>query len=87
MDLLRALVADLLAQRPDHIAMTGDILNIGLPAEFPAVRFEHMLVDSAAIPATSGRAYSETGGRRTSPATIRAAAPDSMIGRWGSGPR
>jgi 3',5'-cyclic AMP phosphodiesterase CpdA len=36
MDLLRALVADLLAQRPDHIAMTGDILNIGLPAEFPA---------------------------------------------------
>jgi 3',5'-cyclic AMP phosphodiesterase CpdA len=36
MDLLRRLVADLLAHPRDHVAMTGDILNIGLPAEFPA---------------------------------------------------
>jgi 3',5'-cyclic AMP phosphodiesterase CpdA len=35
MDVLAAIVADLRAQAPDHIAMTGDILNIGLPAEFP----------------------------------------------------
>lgn len=36
MELLARLVADLNAQKPDHVAMTGDILNIGLPAEFPA---------------------------------------------------
>jgi 3',5'-cyclic AMP phosphodiesterase CpdA len=35
MDVLAAVVADIHAQRPDHIAMTGDILNIGLKAEFP----------------------------------------------------
>jgi 3',5'-cyclic AMP phosphodiesterase CpdA len=35
MDLLSRLVSDLLAQKPNHIAMTGDILNIGLTAEFP----------------------------------------------------
>jgi len=33
MELLGRLVDDLLAQRPDHIALTGDIVNIGLPAE------------------------------------------------------
>jgi 3',5'-cyclic AMP phosphodiesterase CpdA len=38
MDLLAALVADMKAQHPDHIAMTGDILNIGLKAEFPLAR-------------------------------------------------
>jgi 3',5'-cyclic AMP phosphodiesterase CpdA len=26
------------AQKPDHIAMTGDIMNLGLPAEFPMAR-------------------------------------------------
>jgi 3',5'-cyclic AMP phosphodiesterase CpdA len=35
MDLLGRLVTDLRAQKPDHVAMTGDILNLGLPAEFP----------------------------------------------------
>jgi 3',5'-cyclic AMP phosphodiesterase CpdA len=35
MDVLAAIVADIHAQKPDHIAMTGDILNIGLKAEFP----------------------------------------------------
>lgn len=38
MDVLRRLVADLKAQQPHHIAMTGDILNIGLKAEFPPAR-------------------------------------------------
>jgi 3',5'-cyclic AMP phosphodiesterase CpdA len=38
MDVLRALVADMIAQQPDHIAMTGDVLNIGLRAEFPRAR-------------------------------------------------
>lgn len=34
MALLAHLVADIRAQAPDHIAMTGDIMNIGLPGEF-----------------------------------------------------
>jgi 3',5'-cyclic AMP phosphodiesterase CpdA len=34
MEVLGALVADMRAQTPDHIAMTGDIMNIGLPGEF-----------------------------------------------------
>lgn len=38
MDVLGRLVADLLAHRPDHVAMTGDILNIGLQAEFPQAK-------------------------------------------------
>ena len=31
---LNANVADMQAQKPDHIAVTGDIANIGLPAEY-----------------------------------------------------
>jgi 3',5'-cyclic AMP phosphodiesterase CpdA len=34
MDILGGLVTDMQAQEPDHIAMTGDIMNIGLPGEF-----------------------------------------------------
>ena len=33
---LRALVEDLHAAAPDHIAVTGDLINIGLPAEIAA---------------------------------------------------
>jgi 3',5'-cyclic AMP phosphodiesterase CpdA len=38
MDVLGEIVADIHAHRPDHIAMTGDILNIGLAAEFRVAR-------------------------------------------------
>ena len=38
MDMLARVVADMRAHNPDHVAMTGDILNIGLPAEFSAAR-------------------------------------------------
>jgi 3',5'-cyclic AMP phosphodiesterase CpdA len=38
MAMLNRVVADLKAHRPDHIAMTGDIINIGLRAEFPQAR-------------------------------------------------
>ncbi|MBV9636115.1 MAG: metallophosphoesterase, partial [Methylobacteriaceae bacterium] len=38
MAVLARLVADLKAQRPDHVAMTGDIVNIGLPEEFALAR-------------------------------------------------
>lgn len=34
MDVLHAIVADMQAQKPDHIAMTGDIVNLGMAAEF-----------------------------------------------------
>ncbi|MDS4011320.1 MAG: metallophosphoesterase, partial [Defluviicoccus sp.] len=35
-ELLATVVRDLQAQRPDHIAVTGDIVNIALPDEFAA---------------------------------------------------
>ena len=35
MDVLGRIVADMRAQNPDHIAMTGDIVNLALAAEFP----------------------------------------------------
>jgi 3',5'-cyclic AMP phosphodiesterase CpdA len=34
---LDLLAADLAAQRPGHIAITGDLANLSLPSEFPAV--------------------------------------------------
>ncbi|MCO4055440.1 MAG: metallophosphoesterase [Bosea sp.] len=40
MELLDRIVADMLAQQPDHVACTGDVTHIGLPGEFPtAIRF------------------------------------------------
>lgn len=38
MDVLAGIVADMHAHAPDHVAMTGDILNIGLHAEFPLAK-------------------------------------------------
>ena len=38
MPLLARLVDDLLAQKPDHVAMTGDIVNIGLSGEIALAR-------------------------------------------------
>ena len=35
---LAAVVADMKQRRPDHIAVTGDIANIALPAEYPRGR-------------------------------------------------
>ncbi|HYW64943.1 MAG TPA: metallophosphoesterase [Bradyrhizobium sp.] len=37
-EVLDAIVADLGAQRPDHIAVTGDLVNIALAAEFAPAR-------------------------------------------------
>jgi len=37
-EVLDRLMDDLLAQEPDHIAMTGDLVNIALPEEFRAAR-------------------------------------------------
>lgn len=38
MGVLAAIVADIRGQAPDHILMTGDIVNIGLPAEIALAR-------------------------------------------------
>jgi len=38
MDALARIRADIHAHAPDHIALTGDVVNIGLTAEFPAAR-------------------------------------------------
>ncbi len=37
-EVLDALVSDLRAQNPDHIAVTGDFVNLALEAEFPPAR-------------------------------------------------
>jgi len=37
-EMLDAIVADMLAQRPDHIAVTGDLVNLALAAEFAPAR-------------------------------------------------
>lgn len=37
-DILGELVADMQAQRPNHIAVTGDLVNIALPLEFTEAR-------------------------------------------------
>ena len=37
-DVLDALVSDMLAQAPDHIAITGDLVNLALEAEFAPSR-------------------------------------------------
>ncbi len=40
MTLLDRIIEDVRAQSPDHVACTGDVTHIGLPAEFPvAVKF------------------------------------------------
>lgn len=55
MGMLRRLVTDLRGQRPDHVAMTGDVVNIGLPAEFPpAVAWMHTLGPPADVSFTPG---------------------------------
>ena len=37
-DVLAQILADIHAQRPDHIAVTGDLVNVALPAEFTQAR-------------------------------------------------
>jgi 3',5'-cyclic AMP phosphodiesterase CpdA len=37
-EVLARIVADLKAQGADHIAVTGDLVNLALPAEYPAAR-------------------------------------------------
>jgi 3',5'-cyclic AMP phosphodiesterase CpdA len=55
MGMLKRLVADMISQKPDHIAMTGDVVNIGLPAEFAAAAaWMHTLGDPGDVSFTPG---------------------------------
>jgi 3',5'-cyclic AMP phosphodiesterase CpdA len=55
MTMLARLVADLRAQSPDHVAMTGDVVNIGLAAEFRrAAAWMATLGDPADVSFTPG---------------------------------
>lgn len=38
MDVLKAIIADIRQHKPDHIALTGDLVNVGYPPEFPVAR-------------------------------------------------
>ena len=74
MELLSRLVEDLKAQRPDHIAMTGDIVNIGLPAEIAkAEDWLRALGDPADVSFTPGNHDAYTAGAM--PALSRAFTP------------
>lgn len=54
MVVLEAIIADIRQHRPDHIALTGDLVNVGYPPEFPvAARMVETLgraVDVSVIP-------------------------------------
>ncbi len=55
MDTLTDLVADLKAQAPDQIALTGDLVNIALPAEFLNTRaFLHALGQPSEVAVVPG---------------------------------
>lgn len=55
MGMLKRLVADLRVQKPDHVAMTGDVVNIGLPAEFAAgAAWMHTLGEPGDVSFTPG---------------------------------
>jgi len=55
MDALAALVVDLRAQKPDHVALTGDICNIGLPGEYPfAAQWMHTLGEPGEVSLAPG---------------------------------
>ena len=54
-EVLDALVADLRAEAPDHVAVTGDLVNISLPAEFvQAATWLRQLGDAEAVTVVPG---------------------------------
>jgi hypothetical protein len=59
---LAGIVADIKAQQPDHIALTGDLVNISLPTEFAA-------------PPTGWRRSAARRASRSSPATTTSMSP------------
>lgn len=55
MDVLAAVAADIVAQAPDHVALTGDLVNVGYEPEFPqALVVAKALGDPAAVSIVPG---------------------------------
>ena len=74
MGVLARIVADIRAHAPDHVAMTGDIVNIGLPAEYPLARkWLETLGDASDVSFTPGNHDAYV--RGTMPDLARAFAP------------
>ena len=81
-EVLDALVADIRAQRPDHIAVTGDLVNLSLEAEFAPSRAwlesvgaaEHVSV----FPAITTPMSAPNGIARRKPGTITCGATRPM---------
>lgn len=74
MGMLKRLVADMVGQKPDHVAMTGDVVNIGLPAEFSAAAaWMHTLGDPRDVSFTPGNHDAYT--HRSMPYLAAALAP------------
>jgi len=78
MEMLDQLFADIRASKPDHIALTGDLVNLGLPGEFPpAERFVRRLGSPAEISIVPGNHDAYV---RGSMSAMRAAFADYMRG-------
>lgn len=72
---LAALLADLARHAPDHVALTGDLTNLGLPAEFLRVaRWLHQLGPAERVTVVPGNHDAYT---RASETAMRRA-----LGRW-----
>jgi 3',5'-cyclic AMP phosphodiesterase CpdA len=83
-DVLDALVADMLAQAPDHIAVTGDLVNIGLPAEYDvALRWLESLGPPDAVTVVPGNHDIYVKHRRS--AGVRGWAAYMAPDAWGAG--
>jgi 3',5'-cyclic AMP phosphodiesterase CpdA len=61
-EVLAAIVADIQAQQPDHVALTGDLTNFSTPEEFAAARsWLEALFPAAALTVSPGNHDSLTG--------------------------
>jgi 3',5'-cyclic AMP phosphodiesterase CpdA len=62
MNVLDEIMADLVAQGPDHIALTGDLVNVGYAPEFPqALEKTSLLGDAARVSIVPGNHDAYTG--------------------------
>lgn len=62
-DMLDVLVADMLAQQPDHVAVTGDLVNLSLDAEYaPARRWVESVGKPADVTVIPGNHDAYVGG-------------------------
>jgi 3',5'-cyclic AMP phosphodiesterase CpdA len=83
-DVLDRLIVDMLAQAPDHIAVTGDLVNIGLPAEYEvALRWLESLGPPDMVTVVPGNHDIYVKHRKTM--GVRRWAPYMAPDAWGAG--